>query len=273
MSTEEACETPKIFTSCYYQKSVKGENMIFHHAFAYQISGSLVVRDGRDTVVFEPGDFRLNIRNKLAKFAKQPAGPEPFRSLSISFDEPLLREFANEYGYSSDRKVKVAPSIQLKKHPLYAGLVDSIQSYLPFVNSQLDDLVTLKIKEALLVLLKVQPELKNILFDFAAPEKMNLKAFMNQNYKFNVTVERLAYLTGRSLSAFKRDFKAIFNDTPTHWLVQKRLDEAHFLLSEKQQKPSDVYVELGFEDLSHFSFAFKKKFGYSLAMLQKGRKK
>jgi AraC-like DNA-binding protein len=43
---------------------------------------------------------------------------------------------------------------------------------------------------------------------------------MNNNYKFNVSIERFALLTGRSLSAFKRDFEKIFNDTPSHWLVQ-----------------------------------------------------
>jgi len=30
-----------------------------------------------------------------------------------------------------------------------------------------------------------------------------------------------------------------------------------------KRKPSDVYLDVGFEDLSHFSFAFKKHFGYN----------
>lgn len=263
MSIEDNCEHPNIVTSCYYKRSVQGENLIISHAFAFQISGALIVRDGNETVVFNPGDFRLNIRNRLTKFVKEPAGEEPFRSLSISFDEALLRGFAQEYGYSSDRKPYTAPSIKLVQHELYSCFITSIQPYLPFLNSSNKPLVDHKIKEILLVLLTVQPELKDILFDFTAPEKINLEAFMNQNYKYNVSVERLAYLTGRSISAFKRDFKDIFNDTPNHWLVQKRLNEAHFLIQQKRQKPSDIYIELGFEDLSHFSFAYKKRFGYS----------
>jgi AraC-like DNA-binding protein len=39
------------------------------------------------------------------------------------------------------------------------------------------------------------------------------------------------------------------------------LDEAYFQLSRQHQKPSTVYLEVGFEDLSHFSFVFKKTFG------------
>lgn len=84
---------------------------------------------------------------------------------------------------------------------------------------------------------------------------------MNRNFTFNVNIDRFAYLTGRSVSAFKRDFRAIFNETPNRWLIQKRLQEAHFLISRENKRPSDIYLGLGFEDLSHFSFAFKKLFG------------
>ncbi len=119
----------------------------------------------------------------------------------------------------------------------------------------------IKREELLLILLKNNPSLSNIIFDFGIPEKIDLEEFMNRNYKFNVSTERFAYLTGRSISAFKRDFKKIFNDTPSHWLIQKRLEEAYFLIERKNKKSSDIYINLGFEDLSHFSFSFKKKFG------------
>ena len=118
-----------------------------------------------------------------------------------------------------------------------------------------------KREELLIILLRNQPKLAGIFFDYGIPEKINLEEFMNRNYKFNVSIQRFAYLTGRSLSAFKRDFSRTFNNTPNHWLVQKRLQEAHFLIGEKNKKPSEIYLDLGFEDLSHFSFAFKKLFG------------
>ncbi|WP_410566174.1 helix-turn-helix domain-containing protein, partial [Bacillus sp. SIMBA_033] len=44
------------------------------------------------------------------------------------------------------------------------------------------------------------------------------------------------------------------------WLLQKRLREAHYLLG-KGKMASDIYTDLGFEDLSHFSFTFKKLYG------------
>ena len=50
-----------------------------------------------------------------------------------------------------------------------------------------------------------------MLFDFNEPFKIDLEAYMNMNYTFNVPMEKFAKLTGRSLATFKRDFKKIFN--------------------------------------------------------------
>lgn len=69
---------------------------------------------------------------------------------------------------------------------------------------------------------------------------------MNRNFMFNVNLPRFAYLTGRSLSAFKRNFKTILNETPNRWLVQKRLQEAYYLIDKKNKKPSEIYLDLGF---------------------------
>jgi AraC-like DNA-binding protein len=112
-------------------------------------------------------------------------------------------------------------------------------------------------------LLQAHPELAAILFDFGIPEKIDLEAFMARNFRFNVSIQRFAYLTGRSLTSFKRDFERTFHDAPSRWLTRRRLEEAYFLMEKKGRRPSDVYIEVGFEDLSHFSYAFKKQFGFA----------
>jgi AraC-like DNA-binding protein len=53
----------------------------------------------------------------------------------------------------------------------------------------------------------------------------------------------------------------LFETTPEKWLQHKRLEQAHYLITQKEQRPSEVYLEVGFENLSHFSYAFKKEFG------------
>ncbi len=114
---------------------------------------------------------------------------------------------------------------------------------------------------AVLIFIEANPELKHILFDFSEPGKIDLEAYMNEHYSFSGELEQFAYLTGRSLSTFKRDFKRIFNTTPSKWLMKRRLEDAYYLIKERGAKPTEAFIEVGFNDYSHFSFAFKKVFG------------
>ena len=86
---------------------------------------------------------------------------------------------------------------------------------------------------------------------------------MNTNFQFNISLSEFARLTGRSLSTFQRDFKKLFETSPQKWLKDKRLMEAKYLIQEKNKKPSEVYYNVGFENFSHFSTAFRQKFGHS----------
>lgn len=119
----------------------------------------------------------------------------------------------------------------------------------------------LKVKEAVYLLLNTMPGLKEMLFDFSEPYKIDLEKFMVLNFHYNIPVEKFARLTGRSLAGFKREFQKIFGMAPRQWLLERRLAEARLLLEKKNKKPSDIYLDLGFESLSHFSHSFKKRFG------------
>ncbi|HTE34055.1 MAG TPA: helix-turn-helix domain-containing protein, partial [Chryseolinea sp.] len=126
-----------------------------------------------------------------------------------------------------------------------------------------ENIASIKIEEAISILRSIDKDIDGLLANFEEPGKINLTEFMERHYMFNMPMEKFGYLTGRSLATFRRDFKKAFNKTPQNWLTEKRLDLAHYQLAEKKCKPVDVYFEAGFENLSHFSFVFKRKFGYS----------
>jgi AraC-like DNA-binding protein len=108
----------------------------------------------------------------------------------------------------------------------------------------------------------IDKTIDGLLADFEEPGKINLTDFMDRHFMFNMTMDRFGYLTGRSLATFRRDFKKAYNTTPQKWLTEKRLQLAHYQIAEQQRKPIDIYFEVGFENLSHFSHAFKNHFGY-----------
>ncbi|SFD94866.1 helix-turn-helix domain-containing protein [Flavobacterium phragmitis] len=75
-----------------------------------------------------------------------------------------------------------------------------------------------------------------------------------------LTVKELAFLCNMSVSTFKREFEKYYSASPMKWFQNKRLEHAHYLLSQ-EKSPSEVYFEAGYENLSSFSQAYKLKYG------------
>jgi AraC-like DNA-binding protein len=254
--------------SCYIGPEISPEQFIAEHFFLYIAKGVMNGYDGHRRSILRTGGYCLVRKNHLARYNKERVHGE-FEKVVIILDEAFLKKMQGQY-----RPDITAPKPESAFLRLSYGerIPDFIDSLIPHYDrhEQIDQRVAdTKREELLQILLQIRPDLINILFDFGKPEKIDLEAFMNRNYKFNASIERFAYMTGRSRSAFKRDFKQLFNDTPTHWLIQRRLKEAFFLIDKKSKKPSEIYLDLGFEALSHFSTAFKKAFGKTASQLVK----
>lgn len=244
------------------------EQFIPDHVLVYVAKGGIRFFDGNKTYTLKAGECCIARKNRLAKFIISPT-KEPFEPILFCFDEPFLLDYQKRHNIPSTACKNDDAFIKLPQSSLLDHFMQSLAPYHEGI-MQLDEAFEdVKYEELLLILLKINPELSSLLFDFGKPGKIDLEKFMNDHYRFNVSVERFAFLTGRSLSAFKRDFKAIFGETPNRWLVQKRLQEAYFLIEKKNKKPSDIYLDLGFEALSHFSFAFKKQFNIAPSELAK----
>lgn len=238
---------------------IDGEQYLSNHYFSYILSGTLTISDGAGLKTFKKGEFAFCTGKRLARLKKNPNPEGLFKSIVIIIDEELLQNFFKDYPIRNTTN-KIENTVFLLKPTIL--LKNYFDSLLPYFDIELPEtLISLKKKEGIMLLINLYPDLVNILLDFSAPGKMDLEKFMNQNFKYNAQIKRFAYLTGRSLATFKRDFQKIFNTSPDRWLRQKRLEEAYYLIKEKGQRPSEIFMEVGFETLSHFSYSFKKFFG------------
>jgi AraC-like DNA-binding protein len=238
---------------------ISSEQFIPAHTFLYVVKGEMQVYDGNKTYVYRSGNYGLGRKNRLSRYKKEKVDGE-LEKVFVFFDEAFLKSFQEKYHVEAGKFTSTATYIRITPTDLIPIFIQSLLPYYRGGGKIDPTFAGIKREELLLILLQNQPELAGLFFDYGVPEKINLEEFMNRNYKFNVPIDRFAYLTGRSISAFKRDFKEIFNETPSRWLVQKRLQEAWFLIDKKGKSPADIYLDLGFETLSHFSFAFKKQF-------------
>lgn len=140
-----------------------------------------------------------------------------------------------------------------------------------FVNSLIDisklsndiqkKLLEVKFEEIMLYLI----EINGTDFLYSLLEKSNNSAqrFFStiESNQFNkLTLKELAFLCNMSVSTFKREFEKHYAESPIKWFQNKRLEYAHHLLFQEQKSSSEIYLEVGYDNLSSFIQAYKSKY-------------
>lgn len=253
----------EIKLSRFEEKFFSTEILLEHHVLVWFISGEAKIVQADTTHIFNTGDVIFFPRNQLATFMNYPKDGWPFKSVVLYLTINRLKDFYIKNDIKPTQPEYRSKILTFKKHPLLESCLASIMPYFEMQEALPENIISIKVEEAINILRTIEPEIDNLLANFEMPGKINLTDFMEKNYMFNLTLDKFARLTGRSLTTFKRDFKKAFQTTPQKWLTRKRLNLAHYQIREKKLKPGDVYFEAGFENLSHFSYAFKKCFGYN----------
>ena len=255
------------FYCCTVTTQQEFESVVSEHMLVYVISGSLDVlyKDRRRHL--QPGQAYLIRKNfKAHKIEYPDRNGKPFKGLFLQLKEPMLQKTMREYKLNvHDGKPyrSKLPYVMLPDTPLFTSMFRSLEVYFDTQTYPSEQLMEAKVKEVILTLIETMPELKSVLFDFVEPWKVDLATYMNDNYMNDLDLDGFAHYTGRSLSAFKKEFVSIFQLSPMRWIVQRRLDEARRMIEHDGQRPLDVYTRVGFKNLSHFSTAYKRAFGHA----------
>jgi AraC family transcriptional regulator, exoenzyme S synthesis regulatory protein ExsA len=189
-----------------------------------------------------------------------------YKSLVFFFNEKLLKEFVNQNRelFQVDNE-SVSPILILKATANFLTFAKSLFPYFQNESAYQNQFLRIKFQELILHLLEIDytKELRSILYKIYQGQKMELDFVMNKYFLKPLTLSELSKLSGRSLSAFKREFQEYYNTTPAVWIKEKRLEQAHFLLKNTQQNVSEISQLVGYESVSHFIKAFKERFGFT----------
>ncbi|SDM25122.1 Helix-turn-helix domain-containing protein [Catalinimonas alkaloidigena] len=185
-------------------------------------------------IMFLPDHF---IREVVASLPPPPAGPAlPTDAvIPIHLNRTLSAYFHSLYAYFLEEQPPPAHLLEIKFKELIAHLV-SFETNRP---------------------------LCHYFRELCHQHKPSLREIMEANFKYNLTLAEFARLTGRSLTAFKREFQQQFQMSPGRWLTQARLHYARHLLETSDWPVNELVLECGFENTSHFSRIFKQHFGTS----------
>ena len=258
----QSIQQHNILYSCVGEHKPGHASFLPEHSLWLILSGSMEAATDSGVEVLGTGTLYLSRKNQLVSAVKKPDGEKPFTGISIFLDQASLKKYSLEHRVAAGAPYLGEPNVRLPLDPFMKGYFDSLIPYFEQPEQLTDTLAQAKTVEAIELVLRT-PGLQNLLFDFNKPFKIDLEAYMHRYFTYNVPLAEFAKSTGRSLSTFKRDFGKTFNTSPEKWLKRQRLKQAHFLIAQQQQRPSEVYLAVGFENLSHFSESFKAQFGYN----------
>ena len=139
----------------------------------------------------------------------------------------------------------------------------SLLTYFPNSTPPPAALLRLKMEELIINILSGTHHLalKCYFNEICASSKPSIKEIMGANFFSNLSLDEFARLCARSLSAFKQEFKNIYQTTPGKWLQEKRLEYGRYLLETTHSNIDEICMMSGFENRSHFIRVFKTKYG------------
>lgn len=85
----------------------------------------------------------------------------------------------------------------------------------------------------------------------------------------SAAIEELAKICCQSISTFKRRFRERYSMSPHKWFKIHKLELAYKIISERDITITELTKLCGFNNVSHFIVAFRKRYGDSPAKLCK----
>lgn len=260
-------ETP-FFCPVYHQITIR---QLFERKFKlirilsgsaeFTTSGKTLVCNSQEYIFVTPGSF--------STIRMIPSERTPFRMICLNFSDKFIISYQKQNpGGIRTNGPKITNFEKLNAHDWLNALYASLSVYVASGKQPDDQLLQMKLNECLYIL-NTQYNLN--LFSLVTDKintKISLSEFIENNFMFNAPMQRFAELSGRSLSSFKRECQKIWGETPAKVIMEKRLIKAHQLLHEGK-RPSEIFFDLGFETLAHFSRCFKNRFGMSPTQIRK----
>ncbi len=180
------------------------------------------------------------------------------------FSEQKLKEFLEKHSLNKVTLKQDTPFFIIQNDAYITSYLNSLSTISEAPPIFMENLLMVKFEEIMLYLLqKYGNNFENYLQSLIVNQSSPFKKIIESKIHSNLKLEEIAFLCNMSLSTFKRHFISEYNTSPGKWLQDKRLNKAKETLEQGKLKPSDIYFDFGYNNLSNFSAAFKNKFGFS----------
>lgn len=182
----------------------------------------------------------------------------------LFFSENTLKDFLEKHTKNKQIVKDEMPYFIIRNDTYITSYLNSLSTISEAPAVLTKNLLAVKFEELMLYLIhKYGRDFETYLQSLIVNKTSPLKKMIESKVHSNLKLEEIAFLCNMSLSTFKRHFMNEFNVSPGKWLQDQRLQKAKETLEQGDLKPSDIYLDFGYNNLSNFSIAFKNKFGFN----------
>lgn len=260
-----------VIDQCIVTAGERGTFYLEQHLLYVVLGGQVTLTCGRQQWTVSKNEMILLRKAHSVSYVKE-GDPKTglFESQLFAINDSLVSDFLT----SQEVEVpQMTEEVGVRVAKMNERLVAYCWSLAPYFDSPTppeQGLLRLKVME---MLYNVKESSRNIfmqMLQLRNPVKTDVRRVVEENYTSPISLEQLAYLSGRSLSSFKRDFQEIYNMPPARWIREHRLEQARQMLISTSMGVADVCYALGFENPTHFSRIFKQHYGYAPSLMMKG---
>jgi len=253
-----------IVESCTHTNTRIGSMFLTDHMLLFVQHGTNTVRHGKMEYVVRENEMILLKKATLIEYHKvgDPQIDNLYDSMMFFLKDEFLKDFIKMANIQS---LQTEEQARISVKPVKERLLKFFESIKPYFNEpeNIDaGLMKLKMLELLYDISGTDKNWLQQLLQLKQPVHTDISNIVEENFTNPVSLSELAYLSGRSLSSFKRDFQSIYQIPPAQWIREKRLLKAKELLHNTALSVTDICYTAGFENVAHFSKLYKDFFGH-----------
>jgi AraC family transcriptional regulator, exoenzyme S synthesis regulatory protein ExsA len=247
----------------------KHKVMLDKNLFTFLLEGHKQVHFSNTTVAIR-NNASLLMASGNCLVSEELTGVANYRCIMLFFSQIKMMQLLLKYPELSVKNIhrqkkNILPYFLIEKDIFIRNFIESLLPHFTMSPTISQKILELKLEEIVLYMAEKYGKAFHLFLQtmLLANHSQSLKETVEANTYSNLSIEQIAFLCNRSLSSFKRHFAEVFNETPAHWFKEKRLARAKELLQSGTATPSEIFASTGYKNLSHFSTAYKTRFGKS----------
>lgn len=259
----------QVFDYRTYESSLKSKINLNKNTFSFLLEGTKEVITEHKSARIDNQKFLILKSGKCLMTEIVSTANQTYRSMLLFFSDEMLLDFLEKQALNFPQSQSIHSFFVCEYDPYIQQYVQSLEQIQYMEKGLQGSLLKLKFEEIMTYLVQKEgaPFLNSILENHDN-KTIRLISVVENNALNKLTLQELSFLCNMSLSTFKREFTRHYHMPPGKWFQEKRLEHSAFLLSTQKMRSTELFEEAGYETLSNFVQAFKKKYGLTPKQFQ-----